>query len=72
MLHGIALVTWCIIIAFTTLFKVTWEPMLVCNEHEETVLQSVSAAFNDESTADLKIAIDGKIIFVHKSLLKIR
>ena len=46
--------------------------MVIKSASEKTVHRSISAAFNDESTSDLKISIEGKIIFVHKALLKIR
>ncbi|CAK8672771.1 RCC1 and BTB domain-containing protein 1-like [Clavelina lepadiformis] len=51
---------------------ISWKPLLVCSEAEPSVQQSVSSAFNDEATADLKISVDGKLINVHKALLKIR
>lgn len=41
-------------------------------ETEPTVQQSISGAFNDESTSDLKIVADGKVIHVHRAILKIR
>ena len=46
--------------------------MVVRSEAEQSLHQSVSSAFNDESTSDLKILTDGKVIHVHKALLKIR
>nr|CAB3265492.1 RCC1 and BTB domain-containing protein 1 [Phallusia mammillata] len=51
---------------------ISWRPMVVCSEAEPSVHQSVSAAFNDEATSDLKIVSEGKVIYVHKALLKIR
>jgi len=46
--------------------------MEVSNDYENTVQWSVSTSFNDEATADLKISVEGKLIHVHKALLKIR
>ena len=46
--------------------------MVVCHDDNASLHQSVSSAFNDDTTADLKIAVGGKIISVHKALLKIR
>ncbi|XP_078492828.1 RCC1 and BTB domain-containing protein 1-like [Ciona intestinalis] len=46
--------------------------MTVTSEVEPSVQQSVSRAFNDETSADLKILVEGKHILVHKSILKIR
>uniref|UniRef100_H2YDC3 BTB domain-containing protein n=1 Tax=Ciona savignyi TaxID=51511 RepID=H2YDC3_CIOSA len=43
-----------------------------CSEVEPSVQQSVSRAFNDENSADLRILVEGKYIHVHKSILKIR
>lgn len=43
-------------------------------EHEEflTVAQSLKKEFDNPETADLKFCVDGKYIYVHKSVLKIR
>ncbi|KAL1430111.1 hypothetical protein MTO96_015585 [Rhipicephalus appendiculatus] len=51
---------------------VTWKPMVldICNPN--TVANSVNAAFNDPSTSDLKICVEGRTIHVHKAILKIR
>ncbi|XP_037292041.2 RCC1 and BTB domain-containing protein 1-like isoform X1 [Rhipicephalus microplus] len=51
---------------------VTWKPMVldICNPN--TVANSVKAAFNDPTTSDLKICVEGRIIHVHKAVLKIR
>uniref|UniRef100_F6YMX2 RCC1 and BTB domain-containing protein 1 n=1 Tax=Ciona intestinalis TaxID=7719 RepID=F6YMX2_CIOIN len=51
---------------------VSWRAMIVTSEVEPSVQQSVSRAFNDETSADLKILVEGKHILVHKSILKIR
>lgn len=43
-------------------------------EHDDflTVAQSLKKEFDNPETADLKFCIDGKYIYVHKALLKIR
>lgn len=43
-------------------------------EHDDflTVAQSLKKEFDNPDTADLKFCIDGKYIYVHKALLKIR
>lgn len=37
-----------------------------------TVAQSLKKEFNNPETADLKFCVDGKYIYVHKAVLKIR
>ncbi|XP_039252770.1 RCC1 and BTB domain-containing protein 1-like isoform X2 [Styela clava] len=51
---------------------VSWRPMVLSKESEPSVQQSIACAFNDETTSDLRIVADGKVIYVHKALLKIR
>lgn len=43
-------------------------------EHDDflTVAQSLKKEFDNPETADLKFCIDGKYIYVHKAVLKIR
>jgi len=42
------------------------------NEDFKTVGTCVSEAFNDQETSDLTFLIDGKPVYVHKAVLKIR
>lgn len=51
---------------------ISWRPMVLSRDSEPSVQQSIACAFNDETTSDLKIVADGKVIHVHKALLKIR
>jgi len=51
---------------------VSWQPMQMGGDSKPTVKQSLSAAFNDEASSDLKILVEGKMIYVHKAVLKIR
>lgn len=37
-----------------------------------TVAQSLKKEFDNPETADLKFCVDGKYIYVHKAVLKIR
>ena len=46
--------------------------MQMGGDSKPTVKQSLSAAFNDENSSDLKILVEGKMIHVHKAVLKIR
>lgn len=43
-------------------------------EHDDvlTVAQSLKKEFDNPETADLKFCVDGKYIYVHKAVLKIR
>ncbi|XP_056145392.1 RCC1 and BTB domain-containing protein 1-like isoform X2 [Lampris incognitus] len=52
--------------------SVMWR--LLCTEHEDflTVAQSLKKEFDNPETADLKFCVDGKYIYVHKAILKIR
>lgn len=47
-------------------------PLIVDQVQEKRVEQSVRDAFNDQETSDLTFMINGKPVYVHKSLLKIR
>lgn len=47
-------------------------PLIVDQVQEKRVEQSVRDAFNDQETSDLTFMIDGKSVYVHKSMLKIR
>ncbi|KAH9370610.1 hypothetical protein HPB48_010727 [Haemaphysalis longicornis] len=51
---------------------VSWKPMIVdiCNHNK--VGDSLKLAFNDPSTSDLKFCVEGRMIHVHKAILKIR
>lgn len=43
-------------------------------DHDDflTVAQSLKKEFDNPETADLKFCVDGKYIYVHKAVLKIR
>lgn len=60
------------VFASFSLPPVSWQPMQMGGDSKPTVQQSLCAAFNDENTSDLKILVEGKIIHVHKAVLKIR
>ncbi|KAJ7392624.1 RCC1 and BTB domain-containing protein 1 [Desmophyllum pertusum] len=49
-----------------------FRPLVVDQVQEKRVEQSVKDAFNDQETSDLTFMIDGKPVYVHKSMLKIR
>lgn len=51
---------------------VTWKPMALDICHSNKVSDSVKMAFNDASTSDLKFCVEGRLIHVHKAILKIR
>lgn len=51
---------------------VTWKPMEIDVEKAVRVYDSLKLAFDDMETSDLKFCIEGKMINVHKSVLKIR
>ncbi|XP_012274821.1 RCC1 and BTB domain-containing protein 1 [Orussus abietinus] len=51
--------------------SVMHRPLLYA-EQEMSVLDSLREAFNDSTTSDLKIQVQGKSIYVHKAVLKIR
>lgn len=46
----------------------------LASEHDDflTVAQSLKKEFDNPETADLKFCVDGKYIYVHKAVLKIR
>lgn len=48
--------------------------IIVFTEHEEflTVTESLKREFDSPETSDLKFRVDGKFIYVHKAVLKIR
>lgn len=52
--------------------SVMWK--LLYMEHDDflTVAQSLKKEFDNPETADLKFSVDGKYIYVHKAVLKIR
>ncbi|XP_023240881.1 RCC1 and BTB domain-containing protein 1-like [Centruroides sculpturatus] len=51
---------------------VTWVPMKLDISDTSRVNDSLQQAFDDPVTSDLKICVEGKVINVHKSILKIR
>jgi len=42
------------------------------SQTKPSVNESIKNAFNDEETSDMKLLVDDKIIYVHRSMLKIR
>lgn len=51
---------------------VTWIPMKLDISDTSRVNDSLQQAFDDPVTSDLKICVEGKVINVHKAILKIR
>lgn len=49
-----------------------FRPLIVDEIQEKRVEQSVRDAFNDQETSDLTFMIEGKPVYVHKAILKIR
>lgn len=47
---------------------------VIFSDHDDylTVAQSLKKEFDNPETADLKFCVDGKYIYVHKAVLKIR
>lgn len=52
--------------------SVTWKPILLTSTKINRVLDSLSQAFDDEKTSDLKFIVDDRCIYVHKAILKVR
>ncbi|XP_046991008.1 RCC1 and BTB domain-containing protein 1-like isoform X1 [Schistocerca americana] len=51
---------------------VMWKPLEVKQHEGNTVAESLRAAFDDPNTSDLTINVQGRPIYVHKTVLKIR
>ncbi|XP_078088319.1 RCC1 and BTB domain-containing protein 2-like isoform X3 [Mustelus asterias] len=51
---------------------VTWRLLSVESDHHLTVAQSMKKEFDSMETSDLKFLVDGKVIYAHKAVLKIR
>ncbi|VDN50575.1 unnamed protein product [Dracunculus medinensis] len=51
---------------------VTCRPLRFDKEHQSSILDAIKMAFDDPSTSDLQISIDGHIIHAHKALLRMR
>uniref|UniRef100_A0A8C6LFI6 RCC1 and BTB domain containing protein 2 n=8 Tax=Nothobranchius TaxID=28779 RepID=A0A8C6LFI6_NOTFU len=51
---------------------VTWHLLSVDGDDHMTVAQSLKKEFDSAEISDLKFLVDGKCIYVHKALLKIR
>lgn len=51
---------------------VSYKPMELNFQNENRVLNDLGLAFDDANTSDLKFLVEGKEIYVHKSILKIR
>jgi len=52
--------------------SVTYKPLHVSSFATCKVANSVQKAFDDPTTSDVKFLVDGKYIYVHKAILKIR
>uniref|UniRef100_A0A4W3H429 RCC1 and BTB domain containing protein 2 n=2 Tax=Callorhinchus milii TaxID=7868 RepID=A0A4W3H429_CALMI len=51
---------------------VTWRLLTVEGENHLTVAQALKKEFDSTQTSDLKFIVEGKCIYVHKTVLKIR
>lgn len=51
---------------------VTWKPMSLDICQLNKIGDSLKMAFNDPATSDVKFCVEGKIIYAHKAILKIR
>ncbi|BES95734.1 Hypothetical protein chromosome condensation (RCC1) and BTB (POZ) domain containing protein [Nesidiocoris tenuis] len=60
------------VFACYSLPSVTYKPVVISWDQDTTVESSLKAAFDDQATSDLIIQVEGKEIYVHKSVLKIR
>lgn len=51
-----------------------WKRCVVCAEHDDylTVAQCLKKEFDSPETSDLKFSVEGKHIYVHKAVLKMR
>ncbi|KYM89097.1 RCC1 and BTB domain-containing protein 1 [Atta colombica] len=52
--------------------NVMHEPLILYSNEEPNILKHLELAFDDPSTSDLKIQVEGQYIHVHKAILKIR
>ncbi|XP_018048391.1 PREDICTED: RCC1 and BTB domain-containing protein 1-like isoform X1 [Atta colombica] len=52
--------------------SVMHEPLILYVNGGSDILECLKTAFNDSSTSDLKIEVEGQVIYVHKAILKIR
>lgn len=52
--------------------SVMHKPLILYANEEPNILQCLGSAFDDPSTSDLKIQVEGQCIHVHKAILKIR
>ncbi|XP_075996550.1 RCC1 and BTB domain-containing protein 1-like [Genypterus blacodes] len=60
------------VFAFFATPSVTWRLQSVEHDDVLTAAQALKNEFDNPETADLKFSIDGKYIYVHKAVLKIR
>lgn len=51
---------------------ITWKPIKLDMSRSNKAWKSLKMAFNDSSTSDLKFCVEGKLIYVHKVILKFR
>ncbi|XP_073971825.1 RCC1 and BTB domain-containing protein 1-like isoform X1 [Rhodnius prolixus] len=51
---------------------ITYKPVTVALDVGVKVEDSIKAAFDDQTSSDLTVRVDGKDIYVHKAILKIR
>lgn len=52
--------------------SVMWKPITVSCDRGTSVTESLSNAFDDQTHSDLTIMVQGRPIYVHKAILKIR
>lgn len=52
--------------------SVMWKPITVSCDKGTSVIESLSNAFDDQTHSDLTIMVQGRPIYVHKAILKIR
>ena len=63
----------CLSLLLFSIFSVSFKLFLLTEfEDLKTVGTCVGEAFNDQETSDLTFMIDGKPVYVHKAMLKIR
>uniref|UniRef100_A0A914WLK2 BTB domain-containing protein n=1 Tax=Plectus sambesii TaxID=2011161 RepID=A0A914WLK2_9BILA len=52
--------------------SVAWRPITFATVHRNAVQDAIRVAFDDPTTADVRISIEGRSIHAHKAILKIR
>ena len=52
--------------------RVMHQPLIVYSEEKRSITDNLRQAFDDVATSDLTIDVEGKSIYVHKAILKLR